>query len=74
MAWPDNHPDDFDIFVQDPLGNMVWYRRREAGFMLLDRDDRGGVNDFSWSTGEGAARRPPGDWSPSAASSPANTP
>jgi hypothetical protein len=34
------------MFVQDPLGNMVWYRRREAGFMLLDRDDRGGANDF----------------------------
>jgi len=28
---------------QDPIGNMVWYRRREAGFMLLDRDDRGGA-------------------------------
>ena len=32
MSWPDQHPDDFDMFVQDPLGNMVWYRRREAGF------------------------------------------
>lgn len=46
MSWPDNHPDDFDLFVQDPLGNMVWYRRREAGFLVLDRDDRGGLNDF----------------------------
>jgi hypothetical protein len=46
MSWPDQHPDDFDMFVQDPLGNMVWYRRREAGFMLLDRDDRGGANNF----------------------------
>ncbi|QEN89482.1 hypothetical protein FZC33_25610 [Labrys sp. KNU-23] len=46
MDWPDNHPDDMDIFVQDPLGNVVWYRRREAGFLLLDRDDRGGLNDF----------------------------
>lgn len=46
LDWPDNHPDDFDIFVQDPLGNIVWFRRREAGFMLLDRDDRGGINDF----------------------------
>jgi len=45
MSWPDQHPDDFDMFVQDPIGNMVWYRRREAGFMLLDRDDRGGAND-----------------------------
>ena len=46
MSWPDQHPDDFDMFVQDPIGNMVWYRRREAGFILLDRDDRGGANDF----------------------------
>jgi hypothetical protein len=44
--WPDNHPDDIDLFVQDPLGNMVWYRRHEAGFMVLDRDNRGGANDF----------------------------
>src|SRR6201985_2382299 len=46
MDWPDNHPDDMDIFVQDPLGHIVWYRRREGGFMVLDRDDRGGLNDF----------------------------
>lgn len=46
ISWPDNHPDDVDLFVQDPLGNMVWYRRRSAGFMTLDRDDRGGANDF----------------------------
>ena len=46
VDWPDNHPDDIDTFVQDPLGNVVWFRRREAGFMVLDRDDRGGINDF----------------------------
>jgi hypothetical protein len=46
MTWPDNHADDVDLFVQDPLGNVVFYRRREAGFMVLDRDDRGGANDF----------------------------
>jgi hypothetical protein len=46
VDWPDNHPDDIDTFVQDPLGNVVWFRRREAGFMVLDRDDRGGLNDF----------------------------
>ncbi len=45
-SWPDGHPDDIDLFVQDPIGNMVWYRRRESGFMVLDRDDRGGANDF----------------------------
>jgi hypothetical protein len=46
IDWPDNHPDDVDTFVQDPQGQIVWFRRREADFMLLDRDDRGGINDF----------------------------
>ena len=46
MDWPDNHPDDIDLFVQDPAGNIAWYRHREAGFLTLDRDDRGGTNDF----------------------------
>jgi hypothetical protein len=46
MDWPDSHPDDLDLFVQDPIGNVAWYRRREAGFLTLDRDDRGGANDF----------------------------
>ena len=46
MDWPDNHPDNLDLFVQDPAGNIAWYRHREAGFLVLDRDDRGGANDF----------------------------
>ncbi len=46
MDWPDSHPDDLDLFVQDPVGNIAWYRHREAGFLVLDRDDRGGANDF----------------------------
>jgi hypothetical protein len=46
VSWPDNHPDDIDLYVEDPLGNIVWYHQREVGFMVLDRDDRGGANDF----------------------------
>jgi hypothetical protein len=45
MTWPDNHPDDIDLYAEDPLGNIVWYHVREAGFMVLDRDDRGGINN-----------------------------
>jgi hypothetical protein len=45
MSWPDNHPDDIDLYTEDPLGNIVWYHQREAGFMVLDRDDRGGINN-----------------------------
>lgn len=52
MTWPDNHPDDFDLFVQDPTGNIVWYRRRDIGFMSLERDNRGGANDFMMVGGE----------------------
>jgi hypothetical protein len=52
VSWPDRHPDDIDMFVRDPIGNMVWYRRREAGFMVIDRDDRGGLNDFIMVNGQ----------------------
>jgi hypothetical protein len=45
MGWPDNHPDDIDLYAEDPLGNIVWYWVHEAGFMVLDRDDRGGLNN-----------------------------
>lgn len=45
VAWPDNNPNDIDTWAQDPAGNLVWYRQREAGLMYLDRDDRGDAND-----------------------------
>ena len=41
MTWPDSHPDDVDLYAEDPLGNIVWYHQLEAGFLNLDRDDRG---------------------------------
>ena len=52
IEWPDNHPDDIDTFVQDPQGQIVWFRRREADFMLLDRDNRGGINNVVMVNGE----------------------
>jgi len=45
VAWPDHDPNDLDTWVQDPAGNLVWFRQREAGLMYLDRDDRGDAND-----------------------------
>ncbi|MBM3507740.1 MAG: hypothetical protein FJX64_08510 [Alphaproteobacteria bacterium] len=44
-TWPDNHPDDIDLYVQDPLGGTVWYHQKDAGLMHLDRDDRGNYRD-----------------------------
>lgn len=45
VTWADNSPDDVDTYVADPAGNIVWYHRREAGLMNLDRDDRGMFRD-----------------------------
>jgi hypothetical protein len=45
MNWPDNDPNDMDLYVEDPLGNIVWYHSKEAGLMHLDRDDRGNYRD-----------------------------
>ncbi len=45
VSWPDRNPNDIDTWVQDPSGNLVWFRAREAGLMFLDRDDRGDAND-----------------------------
>ncbi|MBQ0958910.1 hypothetical protein KAK06_08055 [Ideonella sp. 4Y11] len=45
VSWPDMNPNDIDTWVQDPGGNQVWFRAREAGMMHLDRDDRGLAND-----------------------------
>ena len=45
VTWPDNSPDDIDTWVQDPQGNITWFRNRSAGLVHLDRDDRGMLND-----------------------------
>jgi hypothetical protein len=47
MTWPDQHPDDVDLYVQDPAGKLVWYNQRDVGLMVLERDDRGDTNDFA---------------------------
>src|SRR6516162_7786254 len=48
MTWPDRHPDDVDLYVQDPAGKLVWYNQRDVGLMVLERDDRGDTNDFAF--------------------------
>ena len=45
ITWPDMNPNDLDAWVENPAGEVVWFRRREAGLMHLDRDDRGLAND-----------------------------
>ncbi len=45
LNWTDDDPNDIDLWVQNPAGDVVWFRSREAGLMHLDRDDRGSSND-----------------------------
>ena len=45
MTWDDESGDDIDLWVRDPLGNIVSFRNRGIGFMHLDRDDLGLSND-----------------------------
>lgn len=45
VTWPDNVPDDIDIWVEDPHGNTLSYLNKDAGWLHLDRDDQGNVSD-----------------------------
>ena len=45
VDWKDNLPDDIDLWVKDPNGEIVSYLKKDAGWLHLDRDDRGVVND-----------------------------
>jgi len=45
VDWEDNLQDDVDLWVQDPNGEIVSYLKKDAGWLHLDRDDQGIVND-----------------------------
>ena len=45
VEWDDYHPDDVDLIVEDPKGNVVYFQNQEDGLMHLDRDDRGTLAD-----------------------------
>ncbi|MEC9206104.1 MAG: hypothetical protein VYE31_02810 [Pseudomonadota bacterium] len=45
VDWKDNLPDDVDLWVEDPNGETVSYLKKDAGWLHLDRDDQGIIND-----------------------------
>ena len=45
VTWPKENPDDIDTWLEDPLGNIVYFKNKEAGLAHLDRDDLGHQND-----------------------------
>lgn len=45
ITWPDGYNDDIDTYLEDPLGNIIFYEQKQKGLMHLDRDDLGTSND-----------------------------
>jgi hypothetical protein len=45
VTWPKECKDDVDTYVEDPVGKLVNFQRKEDGLMHLDRDDLGRDND-----------------------------
>lgn len=44
-TWPKDLADDIDLWVRSPTGHTVSYIAKEAGWLHLERDDRGELND-----------------------------
>ena len=45
LTWDDESGDDIDLWIRDPLGNILSFKNREDALMHLDRDDLGLSND-----------------------------
>lgn len=45
-SWPESLADDIDLWVHAPSGHTVSYLEKEAGWLHLERDDRGVINDI----------------------------
>jgi hypothetical protein len=45
LEWDSKSNDDIDLWMRDPLDNVMSFRSKDIGFMHLDRDDLGSRND-----------------------------
>ena len=45
LTWDDKSNDDIDLWMRDPVGNIMSFKSKDVGFMHLDRDDLGSRND-----------------------------
>jgi hypothetical protein len=45
-TWPKNLADDIDLWMRAPTGHTVSYLEKEVGWLNLERDDRGELNDI----------------------------
>lgn len=45
MSWPKELDYDVDIWIRDPEGKIIYYDKKEVGFVNLERDDLGTKNN-----------------------------
>ena len=50
ISWPTEIDCDVDMWVEDPLGNLVSFQMLSKGIMTIERDDMGYRNDFIYDT------------------------
>ena len=63
LDWKDSLPDDIDLWVQDPNGEIVSYLKKDAGWLHLDRDDQGEINDtLPWTNESSGAQTYSSRW------------
>lgn len=46
LEWRDNLPPDLDIHVRTPNGDIINFRNKDNGWVVLDRDDLGTSSDL----------------------------
>ena len=46
LEWDDKSHDDIDIWIEDPVNNILSFKNKVAGLMHLDKDDLGQINDI----------------------------
>ena len=46
LDWDKNSSDDIDLWIEDPVGNVLSFKNKTSGLMHLDKDDLGKVNDI----------------------------
>lgn len=52
VNWDDESAKDIDVWLKGPNGTKVGYRQKDGGYIVLDRDDLGRVNDSYVVNGE----------------------
>ena len=45
LEWDKESTDDVDLWIEDPVRNLLSFRNKTAGLLHLDKDDLGKIND-----------------------------